>query len=186
MLSPDQARAAAAEVARGNPDAFRPVVRAYAPAVRAYLAAHVYRMDEVDDLAQEVFLAAYREMAAGGRVADLGAWLRGVARNKMLAHARAAARRADALDRFRAEAARVAADDLEELAAADRADTLDQLLRCVAGLPDRLRVVVRAGLDGIKPDALAADLGVSVGTVYNLNCQAHKRLRECLRRRGAV
>jgi RNA polymerase sigma-70 factor (ECF subfamily) len=182
MLSPDDVRSTLARLARGDRDAFRLVVRAYAPTVRSYLAAHVYRMDEVDDLAQEVFLAAYRELAAGCPVADLGAWLRGIARNKMLVHARAAARRADALARFRAEAAQLAAHDLDELAAADRADILDYLLRCVAELPDRLRVVVRAGLDGIKPEVLAAELGVSVGTVYNLNCQAHKRLRECLQR----
>ena len=185
MLSPHEVREVAAQVARGDRDAFRIVVRAYAPAVRSYLAAYVYRMDEVDDLAQEVFLAAYREFATAGRVDDLGAWLRGVARNKMLVHARAAARRADALARFRAEAAHLMATELDDLAAAERADAIDTLLRCVAELPDRLRRVVRAGLDGVKPDALAAELGVSIGTVYNLNSQAHKVLRECMTR-GAV
>jgi RNA polymerase sigma-70 factor (ECF subfamily) len=185
MMTPAEVEDVAARIAGGDRDAFRRVVRAYTPAVRAYVAARVYRMDEVDDLAQEVFLAAYREFIAAGRVDELGAWLRGVARNKMLAHARASARRADALAKFRAEAAYLMATELDDLAAAERADAIDTLLRCIAELPDRMRRVVRAGLDGVKPDALAAELGISIGTVYNLNSQAHKVLRECMTR-GAV
>jgi RNA polymerase sigma-70 factor, ECF subfamily len=50
--------AAVAEVLRGNRDAFRLIVRAYGLPLRSYLASQVHHLDDVDDLAREVFLAA--------------------------------------------------------------------------------------------------------------------------------
>lgn len=164
----------------GNAEAFRLVVQLYAPLVRSFLAGQVYRMDEVDDLAQEVFLAAYRSRREIAQVQNLGAWLRGIARNKLLAHERASARRADAHERFRERVQQLVAEDLAEIADADRTDTLDRLLGCIERLPDRLRRIVRAGLDGVKAQILADELNVAVGTVYNLNSQAHRLLRKCL------
>jgi RNA polymerase sigma-70 factor (ECF subfamily) len=54
------------------------------------------------------------------------------------------------------------------------------LLQCVARLPERMRRVVRAGLEGDKPAALAEELATSVTAIYNLHHRANKLLRECL------
>jgi RNA polymerase sigma-70 factor (ECF subfamily) len=42
--------------------------------------------------------------------------------------------------------------------------------------------VVRGGLDGDKPDALAAELVTSVGAIYNLHYRANQTLRECVKK----
>jgi RNA polymerase sigma-70 factor (ECF subfamily) len=168
------------EVARGRTEAFGQIVRAYALPLRSYLASQVYHLDDVDDLAQEVFLAALRNLRTFHRGDDFGAWLRGIARNKLLVYFRTQARRSQALQRFRDEVTDLIQDDLECAAASDRAELIEQLLRCIAKLPERLRRVVRAGLDGDKPAEIAKGLSTTVGVVYNLHCRANQLLRECL------
>jgi RNA polymerase sigma-70 factor (ECF subfamily) len=170
------------EVARGNRDAFRRIVRAYGLPLRSYLASQIHNLDDVDDLAQEVFLAAFRSLHAFRRGDDFGAWLRGIARHKLHDHLRRSARRNRALAAFREEVARAVEAHVEQAVAADRAEAIEALLRCVARLPEKLRRVVRAGLDGDKPAALAEALATSVAAVYNLHYRANQRLRACLQK----
>jgi RNA polymerase sigma-70 factor (ECF subfamily) len=171
------------EVARGRTEAFGQIVRAYALPLRSYLASQVHRLDDVDDLAQEVFLAALESLPTFRRGDDFGAWLRGIARNKLLLYFRSQSRRSQTLQRFRDAVSALIEDDLERAAASDRAELIEQLLRCIAALPDRLRRVVRAGLDGDKPAEVAQALSTTVGVVYNLHYRANQLLRDCLQRR---
>ena len=170
------------EVARGRTEAFGRLVRQYALPLRSYLASQVYHLDDVDDLTQEVFLTALRSLSTFRRRDDFGAWLRGIARNKVLVYYRSRARRNQALQRFRDEVMALIEGDLERAAASDRAETIERLLRCVAELPERLRRVVRAGLGGAKPAEVAQALGTTVGVVYNLHYRANQLLRECLQK----
>src|SRR5262245_25924906 len=170
------------EVARGRTEAFGRVVRNYALPLRSYLACQVHHLADVDDLAQEVFLAALESLPAFRRGDDFGAWLRGIARNKLLVYFRTQARRSQALQRFRDEVMTLIEDDLERAAASDRAEMIERLLRCIAELPERLRRVVRAGLDGGKPAEVAKELSTTVGVVYNLHCRANQLLRACLQK----
>src|SRR5437764_14648595 len=108
MDEPSEIAAALDEVARGRTDAFARVVRAYGLPLRSYLASQVHHLEDVDDLAQEVFLAALKGLAGYRRGDDFGAWLRGIARNKLLSYFRRSARRNRAMDGFRVECAREA------------------------------------------------------------------------------
>ncbi len=186
MSDRSEVEAALNEVARGHTEAFGRIVRAFALPLRSYLASQLYHLDDVDDLAQEVFLAAFKNLAAFRRGDDFGAWLRGIARHKLLVHFRSQARRSQALQRFREQVAALLADDLEQAAATDRADTIERLLHCVAELPERLRHVVRASLDGNKPAEVAAALSTTIGVVYNLHHRANQLLRECLQKSFAT
>jgi RNA polymerase sigma-70 factor, ECF subfamily len=170
------------EVARGRTEAFGRIVRDYALPLRSYLASQVHHLADVDDLAQEVFLAALRSLPTFRRGDDFGAWLRGIARNKLLVYFRSQSRRVQALQRFRDEVTTVIEADLERGAATDRADMIEQLLRCIGQLPERMRRVVRAGLDGDTPAELAKELSTSVGVIYNLHHRANQLLRECVQK----
>src|SRR5262249_56376757 len=125
---------------------------------RSYLASQVHHLDDVDDLAQEVFLAALRSLSTFRRGDDFGAWLRGIARNKLLVYFRSRSRRKQALQHFRNEVTGLIEQDLEHAAASDRAETIERLLHCIGELPERLRRVVRAGLDGDRPAEVAKAL----------------------------
>ena len=170
------------EVARGRIEAFGQIVRDYALPLRSYLASQVHRLDDVDDLAQEVFLAALESLGSFRRGDDFGAWLRGIARNKLLVYFRTQSRRSQALQRFRDEVTALIEDDLERSVALDHAETIERLLRCIGELPERLRRVVRAGLDGVKPAELAATLSTTVAVIYNLHYRANQLLRACLQK----
>src|SRR5438477_12869966 len=94
------------DVGRGRTEAFGRIVRVYALPLRSYLASQVHHLDDVDDLAQEVFLTALRNLSSYRRGEDFGAWLRGIARNKLLNYFRSTSRRNQALQRFREQVAR--------------------------------------------------------------------------------
>lgn len=167
-------------VLRGRTEAFGAIVREYALPLRSYLAAHVHHLDDIDDLAQEVFLAALESLRTFRRDDDFWAWLRGIARFKLLNYYRCASRRNQALTRLREAVSRCLADDLDRAAEADRADAIQRLLGCVAELPEKLRQVVRRGLDGARPAELAVQLGTTVGVVYNFHYRANQLLRRCM------
>jgi RNA polymerase sigma-70 factor (ECF subfamily) len=142
----------------------------------------VHHLDDVDDLAQEVFIAAYRSLDTFQRGDDFGLWLRGIARHKLSDHARKVARRGRLQERLREQVARAVEADLESAVAGDHSEVIELLLSCIARLPERMRRVVRAGLDGDRPASLAAELATSVGAIYNLHYRANQLLRDCLQK----
>jgi RNA polymerase sigma-70 factor (ECF subfamily) len=170
------------EVSRGNRDAFRHVVRTFSLPLRCYVASQVHHPNDVDDITQEVFLAAYRNLETFRRGDDFGTWLRGISRNKLHDYFRSSARRDKVLNRFREEVARVVEEDLERAATGDTSESIEALLRCIAKLPEKLRRVVRAGLDGDKPADLAEEFVTTVGAIYNLHYRANQLLRDCVQK----
>jgi RNA polymerase sigma-70 factor, ECF subfamily len=167
-------------IAQGQTEAFGVLVRTYSLPLRSYLASQIHHMDDVDDLAQDVFLAALESLSTFRREDDFWAWLRGIARNKLLVYYRSSNRRQQAIERFRAEVSEILQEDLDQAAALDRSEDIEQLLQCISSLPDRLRQVIRAGLGDSKPSELATRMGISVGAIYNLHYRATQLLRECL------
>lgn len=161
---------------------FGQIVRAYALPLRSYLASQIHHQDDVDDLAQDVFLTAFRSLATYRRGEDFGAWLRGIARNKLLNHFRADARRHHALGRLREEVQRTLTATPEGDFGLDQAEMIEKLLHCIAELPERLRRVVRSGLTGSRPQELAQELATTVGAIYNLHYRANQLLRDCLQK----
>jgi RNA polymerase sigma-70 factor, ECF subfamily len=182
MIDRSELDAVLDEVARGNRDAFRRVVRAYGLPLRSYLASQTHNQDDVDDLAQETLLTAFRNLASFRRGDDFGAWLRGVARNKLREHWRRTNRYTRRMDEFREEVGRAIEADLDRAVTDDRAEVIERLLRCIGELPEKLRRVARGGLDGDKPAQLAAALETTVGAVYNLHYRACQLLRVCLQK----
>ncbi len=182
MLTRTEIDAVLDQILGGSRDAFRLIVRAYSLALRCYIASQVHHPNDVDDIAQEVFLAAFRQLESFRRGDDFGAWLRGIARNKLHDYFRSSVRRNKALERFREEVARIVQEDLDKAAAADNSESIEALLRCIARLPEKLRRVVRGGLDGDKPADLAEEFVTSVGAIYNLHYRANQLLRDCVQK----
>ena len=167
-------------IGRGETDLYLQVVRRYELMLRGYLAGQLYNLAEADDLAQEVFIAAWRDLAGFRRGEDFGAWLRGIARHRLLTHFRSQQRRANAVERFRAEVARIAEQELDAAAPNDESGRSDRLLHCISRLPEKLRRIVHAGLEGARPAALAGELQTTVPAIYQLHYRANQLLRECM------
>ncbi len=167
-------------MARGDSGAFMRIVEVHGLMLRSYIGAQVFNASDVDDLAQESFIAAYQSLHHYRRGGDFGAWLRGIARNKVLMFFRSSQRRAVATEKLRAEVADIVGEELDVQSAGDRHEAIAALLRCIAKLPEKLRRVVHSGLDGVKAPALAKVLGVSPGAVHQLHYRANQLLRECM------
>ncbi|TWU59242.1 ECF RNA polymerase sigma factor SigW [Rubripirellula tenax] len=180
MPDSETTKQAIRQVLAGDRDAFRVLVREYRLMVRSYVGSQLHRSDETEDLSQEVFMNAYRSLDQFDANADFGAWLRGIARNKMLMHFRTTQRRRQRENEFREEVTRLLEHDLEKIFASQSDFAIAALLRCIGKLPDRMRYVVRAGLDGTKAASLAAELSTSLGAIYNLNYRANSMLRQCV------
>lgn len=170
------------QVPKGQNDAFQHIVRAHGYSVRCYLASLVYHMDDADDLAQEVFITAFKRLHTFRRENDFGAWLRGIARNLVRMHFRTTGRRTRAIDRFREEVADITGHELDAAASVSHNESIGALLRCVSRLPDRLRRAVQGGLEGVAPSEIATNLKTSVAAVYQMHWRAHQLLRDCLAR----
>ena len=167
-------------VKSGDRDAFRQIVRHFGLPLRAFLASQLHHLDDADDLAQDVFLAAFNHLDRFRTEEDFGAWLRGIARNKLKTYFRSHSRRQSAMERFRNEVAEVMEVDFEKLAGDLREEQVDRLLSCISRLPDKMRRIVRAGLEGQRAAELCDELEMKVGALYTMNHRANKLLRECM------
>ncbi len=164
----------------GQPDAFLGIVREYGPSLRTFLGTQLFNQYELDDLAQEVFIVAYERLPTFTRSENFGAWLRGIARNKLRHHYERTSRRAGALELFQQNAASLIEAELDTAASQTKEAHLEAMLGCIRKLPDRMRRVVRGWLDREKAQTLAQEMALSVPNIYQIQHRASALLRDCI------
>jgi RNA polymerase sigma-70 factor, ECF subfamily len=170
-------------ILRGETDLFRLLVREYGLFVRGFLAARLHHLEDVDDVAQEVFLVAFDRLKTCDP-AQFRPWLIGIAKNKLKQHWRKQSRRAAAMERFREELATVVEAEVDASFRLLRAEHIERLLDCIGRLPDRVRRIVRAGLDGGRADELADELGMNRNAIYQARFRGFAALRKCMETGG--
>jgi len=141
--------------------------------------------DWVDDLAQEVFLVAWRERDSFDQHRDLGKWLRGIARNLVRNELRKQKRQERLLHRGLAELlVRTAEVDPESESWADR--SVPVLRDCVEQLAPKSRDLVagRYG-DGWKAPDLADHLHMTATAVRKALSRIRMQLKQCIELRAA-
>ena len=160
-------------------DEFDRILIATQRPLRAYIAGMGVPPAEVDDIAQETFLAFYRdpERRPDG-VDDLG-WLKGIARNRCRDWFRRQGRSARFLERLGETLA--AAAESEATAVDDR--LLAALADCVARLSTTQRdLITRYYVDGESAAAIAAAGGRPPGTIRVVLVRLRDALRDCAER----
>jgi RNA polymerase sigma-70 factor, ECF subfamily len=158
-------------LARDDREAFARLVRRHQSMVRSVLR-RLARGDHglADDLAQETFLLAWRNIRAFRYDARFSTWLYRIALNAWLSHARK--RREVLLDD--PDHAPEPPPTAEGIAAADRID----LERALAGLPDGERAAIAACYYAdLTHEEAAEALGIPLGTVKTHILRAKARLR---------
>ena len=172
-----------AAILRGETDLFRLLVREYGLFVRGFLAARLHLLEDVDDVAQEVFLVAFDRLKTCDP-AQFRPWLIGIAKNELKQHWRKQSRRAAAMERFREELAAAVEAEVDASFRLLRAEHIERLLDCIGRLPDRVRRIVRAGLDGGRADELADELGMNRNAIYQARFRGFAALRKCMETGG--
>jgi RNA polymerase sigma-70 factor, ECF subfamily len=173
---------------QGDLEAFSELVRTHYPAIRVYLGSHVHDQGALDDLAQDVFLRAFRGLATLRQAVAFRGWLIGIARNRALEYLRELMRRnVIGRDRFREMLAEAQVAFLEAENDDDdsqRGIELAALRQCLGTLPfASARLVEEHYLKGRSIVSLAAEARRSAGSVRMALLRLRESLRDCIRRR---
>ena len=169
-----------AAVLRGETDRFRLLVREYGLLVRGFLATRLYHHEDVEDLAQDVFVIVFEKLATYEVGNNFRSWLIGIARFELKNYLRKNRRRANAMERFRVEMVEAIEPELDTEHESLQRENVERLLDCISRLSDRARRIVRAGLDGSRAEDLAEELGMSANAIYQARFRAHASLQKCL------
>jgi RNA polymerase sigma-70 factor (ECF subfamily) len=173
-----------ADIRAGSRDAFTQLVRLHQAKVRCYLGRFVRGMDVVEDLAQETFIAAYRNLATYRQQSTLGLWLLGIARNLALKHLRdEQRRRTQEADTFEASLSKWAEErmDGDEAAAARHEQVVAALRTCIDGLQKHSAGMIRdAYFKGRTAAEIAQETGKSEGAVWVTMMRIRQTLRDCI------
>ncbi len=172
-----------ARMAQGDRAALMALYDRYAPTMLAVGARILSDRREAEDLVHDVVLEVWQSAAqydpARGRVST---WLLLRVRSRALDRVRSAGRsRTTVTDQ--PVGADVAAPNRDPQVAADRGT----LLKVMAELPPEQRKVLElAYFDGLSSSEIAAEVGISIGTVKSRTAAALSKLRARLADRGAA
>jgi len=162
---------------------FEVLVGEYRTMLLCYLRAIVRDGHLAEDLVQETFLTAHKSLDRFEDGGNFGAWLRGIARNKVRENQRASARRPLVID------SRIVAGMEEVYTMFDRpealgvqwGDRLDVVRACAAKLKLKLRQAIECVYQrGRTLQEAAGDLEVSAEAIGQRLTRARRLIRECV------
>ncbi|HYF48278.1 MAG TPA: sigma-70 family RNA polymerase sigma factor [Planctomycetota bacterium] len=170
-------------------EAFSKLVLLHQGRIRAYLGRYVRSQDAVDDLAQEVFLAAYRSLDTYGGDSPFGLWLLGIARNRALAFLRDdLRRRSRESGRFESVLADMRSKQLDaEAEVVHSANEISALEHCVKNLPaNSAQLISEYYFNARSSSELAKMLGRKESAVRMTLLRIRHALRACIQERLAL
>lgn len=138
----------------------------------------------VDDLFQAAMIVAWRRLADFDRSRSFGMWLRGIARNLVLEHARKSAHRLS-VDDPRVMAELDARYDSFTSGGRIFGERADDVLRCLANLPTVMREAMEmVYARGMLLRQIAVALEVAEETIKKRVQRGRVAVAECLRAQG--
>lgn len=168
----------------GDREAMSQIVIQEQRVVRSYLARLAPDPATADDLAQEVFLVAFRSLDRVDPGRGLRGYLLGIARNLSRAAWRQLSRRRE----VGGEALMLVLEARVDLQDSDADDQrLESLRRCLQRLsPRALMVVLQHYRDQLGCDEIAQEAKLASGTVRSLLMRSRAALRQCIDRNATV
>ena len=183
MTEVDADRALVEEAKTGSADAFETLVRRYQTRIINYALAATADPAEAEDLAQDVFIRAYRGLSRFRGESSFKTWIYTIATNVVRTHLERRGKRAPVWGKppsdndTESSAFEVAGrEDLEE-------DTMRRqaIDRALGELPEDLRMaVILRDIQGLEYREIADITGVPLGTVESRLFRARRRLRPLL------
>ena len=166
---------------------FEVLMRENADSLTAYLRASLDDPSAVDDLFQDTMLIAWQKITTYDRFRPFGAWLRGIARNLLLAHYRKAAREMPFSDE------RVLVFIEQRMAQLDRqtGDTFDEKIAVLKDCLQRLDPMFHEPIDlhyrqNKTTDWIAQHLSMTKDAVQKRLQRARLQLADCLQRKSIL
>ncbi len=165
----------------GSVDSFEQIVRTHQRLVRAFLVRHVGDQQVADDLAQEVFVAAYRGLNRYRGTGSLSSWLLGIARNHVLMHYRSKPpSMVVSLDSV-LEGIHLKTLESSEFDASVEQQRVDALRSCIQSLePGQREVVARFYYRSEGAEEIGRSIGKRAGAIRMLLMRIRRQLRTCI------
>lgn len=164
----------------GSLEAFEQIVLLNQRAVRGFVVRHLGDIQQADELAQDVFVAAFRKIDSYREEGPIGAWLIGIARNHVRMFLREKSRSQPlSLDTMLDEAQLVVLDEEKD----DEAEQLkvDALNSCIRALPEvQHALLMRFYYQSESAEAIANSLSQKPGTIRMALLRIRKQLRTCV------
>jgi RNA polymerase sigma factor (sigma-70 family) len=167
----------------GESAAFEELVRLYERSTRALAYSLVGDPAEAQDLAQEAFLRAFRNLDLLADPQKFAPWLRRVTFGVCIDWVRTFRPQLYRLETPADELARLAAPsgELSPLEYVERRELTERVMRALAELPSRYRTPLTLyHIDGLSHEKVARALDVPVGTVRSLVARARQKLASVL------
>jgi len=176
----------------GDDEAFGMLVEQYQDKIYGYVSRMLHDPEEAEDVAQEVFIRAYQNLAGFREAASFPTWLYRIATNLAIDAARSRKSRwgeTVSLD----EPAETDAGEISRQLPGDRRGTVSQVesshlqqivAEAIAQLSAKLRTVIMLyDIEGLSYEEIAQVLGCPVGTVKSRLFNARSQLRDKLEKK---
>lgn len=160
---------------------FEILVRENADMLDAYLRTLLRSNDHVDDLFQEAMLIAWRRLADYDRSRPFGPWLRGIAQNLVLAHARRTNSAPRTMESGILAEIDARFDELANMPGDTFTERTQRIWECLKRLPDEMRETLElVCLRSVPVPAAAEELGSNRETVWKRVQRGRRLLAACL------
>jgi RNA polymerase sigma-70 factor (ECF subfamily) len=170
----------------GDQDAFGEIVRAYQRKVYGVALRMTRRHEVADDIAQETFIRAYRNLGRFELGRPLAPWLTKIATNLAINHLTGVARREQSLytegqpegPQKTSSSGTTDCDPLSVLESRDRMAALERAMDQLS--PEHRAVLILKVDEGMRYQEIAETLEISQGTVMSRLFRARQKLKELL------
>lgn len=184
-MTTDELNALVRSARDGDADAFGKLVTSFGAAVRGLCLMRAADPDRADDIAQQVFLTAWKRLPDLEGQAPFWPWLEAITRNHLLNEWRRVQREKGLKQRY--TVAWIAQNEADDPAGEDAqkvAQQVEVLRECVGTLPTRLQELVTLRYEkGYTSEKIASLLGRSSDAVRQTFVRVRDKLRECVERK---
>ncbi len=165
----------------GSVEAFEQIVRTHQRLIRSFAVRHVGCQQVADDIAQEVFVAAFRGIDRFQGTGTVTSWLLGITRNRGLTYLRSKpVSKTVSLDRV-LEEVHIGSLDTDPFDVDAEERRIDALRSCIQALDARHRdALVRFYYKSESAEQIARSIGKRAGAVRMLLLRVRKLLRNCI------
>jgi len=165
------------QIIRGDKNQFRVLISRHKEKVRNLVYLTIGNADNVDDLAQEVFIKVYRKLDRFRGQSKFTTWLYRITVNHCKDELRKLKVRRifDVFDRKQHE-------DIHAIDGQDNFDTRERVRLALSKLPEKLRLpIVLKDIEGFGYQEIAGMLGCELGTVKSRIFRGRESLRQMLK-----
>jgi len=171
----------------GDTDAFGTLVSRFSAAVRAACLLRAADPSRADDIAQQVFLTAWRRLPDLSEDGAFWPWLDAITRRHLMNEWRRVQRERGLKQRYTLQW--LTTQDTEDTAAQDAGDLevrVESLRSCLDKLPENLRKMVKLRYeDNCTSQAIGKMTGRSADSIRQTFVRVREKLRDCVERRIA-